>query len=756
MSRSFASEVDAKILDQHRERKALVYVRQSSPYQVEHHQESVRRQYALVDWARVNGWTAERIRVIDTDQGRSSSTPEAREGFSELITAVGRGEVGIVIASEISRLARNSPDWAHLIYLCRFTGTLVADEGGVYDPSRPDDRMILGIRGQVSELEVDTMVHRLVEARWNKARRGEFMTVPPVGYELDEQRRLTMTSDERVRSTLQTVFSKFEELGSANQVHVFFRENMLLFPVRRKELPGHPMVWVKPTNSRVLFVLHNPVYAGAYAFGRSQTVRKLDDNDPPKIVVRRERRADPPILIEDHHDGYISYEKFLENQERLRMNQTKKDENSNGPAREGASLLQGLVRCGVCGRSMNVSYEGRRPGRKGCTMYYSCSGPPKDTGKRICQVAFARNIEEEVCKIFLSVIEPAGIEALVLAQEKLQADEDEVARLLRLEVEKAEYEAQRAQRQYDAVDPENRVVARELERRWNAKLVELEEAKARIHATRAARRPLSEDELQKAEELAVDLPELWQAPTTDNRDRKRLLRCLIEEVQVRTEEDRYEIQVQWKGGALTNLVVRRQARGEHPRTSEETVELIRRLAVEFDDGQIALILNKQGRRSALDRRFTKEAVRCIRRKNDIPRPETPPPRDPREGPFTAEEAAAELQVSMSTVHRWLQDGVLAGRQITPGAPWRIPLTEEVRRRLSGGDAPEGWVGLTEAARRLGLSKSRVAYLVNTGKLKAVRATVRGRRCWRIDVSSATCGVQGDIFDQMRNGAAEET
>lgn len=750
------ADADARVQPRHLERSAYIYVRQSSPYQVEHNRESGRRQYGLADWAQKIGWLRERIRVVDDDQGQSSATPETRSGFSQLITAVGRGEVGIVIGLEMSRLARNSPDWANLMYLCRFTDTLVADESGVYDPARPNDRLVLGLRGQVSEIELDTTIHRMIEARWNKARRGEFMTVPAVGYELDDERQLVLTTDESVSTALRTIFEKFNELGSASQVQVFFRDNDLRFPVRRKELRSHPVIWVKPSRGRVLRVLHNPVYAGAYAFGRSQTVRKLDDSVPPKVVVRRTPRSEPPVLIKDHHAAYISFDEFLRNQERLRMNRTKNEQDSQGAPREGRALLQGLARCGECGRGMFVAYGGRRAGRVAGTLYYECRGEPREHGKRICQVVFGKKVEQEVVRVFLAAIEPAAVDAAGRAEEHLRLEDEDVERLRKLEVEKAEYEAQRAQRQYDAVDPENRVVARELERRWNAKLVELEDVRAKAAIRRAQQQPLTEDEIQKARQMAADLPRVWQATTTEDRDRKRLLRCVIDEVQLRTEDTRYRVRIVWKGGAISDCDVQRQPRGELRRTSEETVDLVRRLAAEFDDAQIARILNKQGRRGARGNPFTKEAVRCIRRKNDIPRPASQPAHDLREGPFTADQAAAELGVSMSTVHRWLQDGVLAGKQATVGAPWRIVLTEDIRRRLSSGDAPEGWVGLTEAARRLGLSKPHVVYLVKTGKLDAMRTTVGKRQCWRIDVSSTDCAAQSDLFDQVTSARGEES
>ncbi len=305
------------------------------------------------------------------------------------------------------------------------------------------------------------------------------------------------------------------------------------------------------------------------------------------------------------------------------------------------------------------------------------------------------------------------------------------------------------------LEPENRVVARELERRWNLQLEALEGVKRQAEQALSAPTLLSDEELRNIHLLGAELRTVWEAPTTTNRDRKRLLRCLIEEVQLRTEKHHHAVRIVWKGGAVTEREVVRGKPGCATRTPQETVVLVRELAQEFDDAQIARILNKQGRRSGLGKAFTQQSVTSLRGKHGIPKCPRQIAKDPVEGPFNADEAARELGVTMSTVHRWLRDGVLAGEQLTPGAPWRIVLTAEVRKRLSGGEAPKGWVGLSEAARRLGVSKSQVAYWVKTGKLNAVQATVGKRRCWRIEVDSATCGKQNGLFDQMSNAHREE-
>lgn len=747
-----------KIEATHRERQVWIYVRQSTLWQVEHNEESRRRQYALVDRAKTLGWSDEQVIVVDEDQGVSGSTPNNRTGFIRLVSAVGRGEVGMVMGVDLSRFARNSPDWHLLIYLCRFTCTLIADEHGIYDPDSSTDRLVLGVRGQMSEVEIETMLDRMATARWNKAQRGELTGIVPAGYERDEEGRIVITSDERVALAIRTVFEKLDELGSTRAVSTWMRSEGLLYPVRRKELRGHPVVWTTPTPARVRRTVKHPIYAGAYAFGRTEAVRVVEGGhgQRPEVKVRRRVRDGYAVLLRDHHEEYISFadhERIVEKlAERTPMTRAR-GEGHRGAVREGPALLQGLVRCGQCGRRMYVLYGGRRSqGSRPRTITYQCKGAP---GMGMCQAAGGKRIDQLVVAEFLKVTRPAAIEALVLAEKAARREAEEMERRWSLRVEQAQYEVSLARRRYEAVDPDNRIVARELERRWNERLVELEEVQARARVAEREHCALTEEEIREGRRLAMDLERLWDAPTTAVVDRKALLRTIIDEVQVRTSNETVELLVVWKGGACTELTLERHPYRPVHATPEDTVELIRRLALELDDTQIARVLNKQGRRGQMGRPYTKEAVRSLRRKNAIDRCQTPQARDPRQGPFTADEAAVELGVKSSTVHRWLRDGLLPGRQATPGAPWRIVLTEELRRRLEGGGAPKGWVRLGEAATRLGLTKSHVAYLVKSGKLPAVRVKVGKRECWRIDVSGLEGTVQQVMFEPVINAWAEE-
>ena len=746
-------ERHGRIQPQHLERAAYVYVRQSSPRQVIEHLESQRRQYDLAGWASTAGWPGDQIVVIDEDQGKSGSSAKTRPGFARLIAAVAQGEVGIVIALEVTRLSRNSPDWHHLLYLCRFTNTLIADEHTVYDPDLSSDRLVLGIRGQMSELELETSIERMVSARWSKAARGELYTIPPAGYDIDERGQWVKSSDASIVHAMVTVFEKLDELGSARQVFAWWRDQGIEYPVRRLRSRRHPVVWLAPTYAMFLRTFHNPIYTGTYVFGRSKSVRCLDDEGVVRTRAQRVKRDDWPVVIYDHHDAYISYDQFVRNEERLQENVTMRSVGKHGPAREGAALLQGLVLCGHCGRRMSLSYGGSTRSR---VYQYRCSRARGQQGGVDCQVIGGKRIDQTVVDVFLEATTPCAAEAARLANEEAHRESEALRLYWAHQIERVQYEAQRAERQYMAVEPENRVVARELERRWEQALKELEGV--RVEAGQAVDSPelLSVDDLEKVHLLGRELHAVWNEDSTTNRDRKRLLRTLIEEVQLRTEEEHYAVRIVWKGGATTERAVVRGPAGWAHRTPEDTVELVRKLAPEFDDAQIARILNKQGRRSGRGIAFTTAAVTSLRGKNRIPKCKQPLVSDPRHGPFNAEEAARELGVTMSTVHRWLRDGILAGEQLTPGAPWRIVLSEKVRERLNGGEAPQGWIGLTDAARRLGVSKSQVAYWVKSGKLAAVRVTVGKRLCWRIDVDSATCGKQVDIFDQMINAQCEES
>lgn len=748
---TICKEGSYKIGPEHYERAAYVYIRQSSCYQVQRHLGSKSRQYDMAKWASELGWSSAKVVTVDDDQGVSGTVPNARCAFAQMVKAVARGEVGIVIGLEASRLARNNPDWASLLYVCRYTNTLIADEHGIYDPCSNTDRLVLGVRGQMSEMELDISIHRMIEGRLSKARRGEFLIYPPAGYDLDDFDNIVMSSDQAVVNAHRLIFSKFDQLGTVKRLHAWWVAEGLKFPLRDRQLRSHPVLWVKPDYSYFLYVLHNPIYAGAYVFGRWQRIKELDPDDPSKVRIRTVKRDKWAVLIKEHHEAYISYQKFEDNQQRIRSNRQMKQyeyEGENGAAREGWALLQGLVRCGTCGRRMSVSYGGSRPSPKNTrVLQYRCFAERRRFGGRDCQVVSGgKRINDVVVEQFLAATHNAGKEAAQLAAEQLHKDNQEAEHAWKLQIEKAEYEARRAQRQFNAVEPENRLVARTLEARWNACLEQVEGLKEKAKSGSQHRRPLSQAELDRCYKLGEDIESLWHAETTSNQDRKQLLRAAIEEVQLVTAEQFYKIKIVWKGGAITELQVKRYRRWDNPSaTPEDTVNMVRKLAKQLNDAQIARVLNRQGRRTGRGNAFSAQKVAALRNRNAIANCPKKVACDPRQGPFTADEAAAQLGVSSHTIHRWLHNGLLPGKQIAPSAPWQIILTEETRKRLTQGDAPAGWVGLTQAAKELGLSKSNVAYLVETGKLDAVRVTVGNRQVWKIDVSSTSCGRQQKLF-----------
>lgn len=743
----------SKVGSSHRERLAFVYVRQSTCYQVENNRESQRRQYDLRELAINLGWPEERIIVIDEDQGHSGSRPGARGGFARIIMGVGARKAGIVMSLEASRLARNSPDWHTLIYMSRYSDTLIADEHGIYDPTDATDRMVLGIRGQMSELELETSIHRMVQGRWNKARRGEYLVHPPVGYELGEMNEVVLTSDEAVASAIRTLFIKFDEFLCVRRLLNWWCSERLKFPVRRMSLRGQPVVWVAPSYQNILYVLHHPFYSGAYVFGRSKSVRELDPGGSGKVRIRRVAvpQDEWPVLLRGHHPAYIEFEKYERNQAAIRENIQMKRQGSDGhqgPAREGAALLQGIVRCGHCGRQMLINYGGGRPTSKNArTIQYRCVIGMNTIKRADCQLIGGKQIDATVVEAFFEVARHAGKDAATLAVEQTGKESEEAERAWNLQIEKAEYDAQRAERQYNAVDPENRVVARTLEARWESRLRRVEELRANAASNREQRSPLTEQDQARARRLGSDVERAWSKESTTIQDKKQLLRSVIEEVQLASDTSHYKVKIIWKGGATTEKEIRRRSRRDPPSnaTSKDIVEMVRLLATEFDDAQIARILCRQGRRTGKGNTFTAHKVAALRNRFNIPVHPRHRARDPREGPFTADQAAAELNVSVATIRCWIRDGLLPGTQLAPGAPWRIVLTDETRRRLTAEDAPAGWVGLTEAAKRLGLSKQHVAYLVKKGELAAVRVMVGKRQCWKIDVESATCSKQPNLL-----------
>ena len=713
----------SKVKPSHTQRAAFVYIRQSSPSQVEYNRESTARQYALVEKACVLGWAKEQVIVIDQDLGLSGSGSVKRSGFAHMTAEVALGHVGIVLGLEVSRLARNNADWYRLLDLCGITDTLIGDSDGVYHPALFNDRLVLGLKGTMSEAELHILRARLDGGIRNKAARGELRRGLPVGFVWgEEDGEVRFHPDEAVVSSIRTVFSKFTELGSVRKVWLWFRSEGLSFPLRAHM--KSEIRWVAPTYTALHHVLTNPVYAGAYAYGKSRHQRYVDEQGMFRRRTRHLPMAEWSVLLPEHHPGFIDWATFQANQARIDTNIHPQPHQAGGAVREGAALLQGLATCGKCGRRLHTHYRGRNssPG-------YHCSGKDIVQGRGVyCLNVGGVQIDQAVVEAFLRTVTPAAVEATQLAIQQLEADQDAALGQWRLAVERARYEAERAERQYRAVEPENRLVARGLETEWEKRLRDLAAAEAELQRREQHRpRTLSPEEKNKIRFLGSDLNKVWTAPTTTDRDRKELLRALLEEVIITVDrpEHRAHLTLRWRGGTLTELdlsLPRSQPRGL--RTEEDTISLLRRLAVHYSDDVIAGILNRQGRKTATGERFTAHQVGCLRRYRNIPRFQ--PPAEPLTGELaTIRKAAKILGINTSTIHRWLNDGFIAGEQVTPGAPWQIRITDELRARFVE-QAPPDYLPMLETTMKLGVSRQTVLQRVKRGELEALLVT-RGRR-----------------------------
>lgn len=730
-----------KISAAHLRRTAMVYIRQSTATQVEHNRESTARQYALVDRAVELGWLRGQVAVIDQDLGLSGASTADRSGFAQLTAEVALGHVGIVLGLEVSRLARNNGDWYRLLDLCGMTDTLIGDADGVYHPGLFNDRLLLGLKGTMSEAELHILRARLDGGIRNKAARGELRRGLPVGFVWgDEDGEVRFHPDAAVVAAIRSVFERFAELGSARRVWLWFHAEGLSFP--HQPNPTGEARWSLPTYIAIHHVLTNPVYAGAYCYGKTRNERYIDEQGQVRKRIRHLPQSEWAVFIPGHHEGYIDWATYEAIQARLDGNTRPQPHQAGGALREGGALLQGLAVCGHCGRRLRTHYRGRNaaPG-------YHCAGKNIVSGRGVyCLNVGGVQIDEAVTHAFLEALEPAGIQAALMAAQQLETDHDAAFAQWQLAVERARYEAEKAERRYRAVEPENRLVARGLETEWERRLRELDQAQAEL-ARRQRQRPapLTIAERNALLALGQDLNHVWSAPATTARDKKELLRTLLEEVGIAVFRDEYRahLTLRWRGGRLTELDVGLpRSRPATVRTDEDTLSLLRRLAMLYPDAVIAGILNQQGRTTARGLRFTANVVGSLRRHWQIPRFE--PSEESSGGELLSlQQAAKVLGVAPSTLHRWINDGFIAGEQVTPGAPWQICLTDELRRQLVD-DVPEGYVVMQKATRLLGVSRQTVLQRVKRGELDAVHVCQGRRKGLRIRVIDN----QPDLFTQL--------
>ena len=627
-------------------------------------------------------------------------------------------------------------------HLCALTDTLIADADGIYHPGSYNDRLILGLKGTMSEAELHLIRSRLTEGLRHKAARGELRQGLPVGLDYDQDDRVIITPDEAVREAIATVYRRFAELGSARQVLLSLREDGLLLP-RRPTGTGR-VSWAQASYPAVHDFLSNPAYAGAFVFGRTRTEKRID---PAGRLITRTRllpRDQWAVLIPDHHRGFISWETYEANTAALRANWRPPRGHGGGAPREGTALLQGLLRCGKCGRVMQTGYSGP----KGNSPRYVCARAKQlyATERGCCSIGGGR-LEKTILAELFTVLEPASLQATAKAMAEAENQFRQRLAAFELAVERARYEADRARRQYGAVEPENRLVARSLEREWEGKLAAARQAENDLRAQQA-RRPvtLTGDELAWISSAGADIRAVFWAPTTTIPERKQLIRAVITEI-VLSIDDQQRIaglRIIWQGGAVTGLSMPMTRKGEHTRTtSEDTVTLVRRLAAHYDDKTIALILSKQHRRTATGLTWTKTRVKSLRVSKAIPCYE-PPAGNVSSGSednpvLTVPQAAAQLGVSKYTIYRWLRDGFITGEQLTPAAPWQIRVDQVLRDKISP-QAPPGWLPLDQAAAALGIARQTVLHKVHRGELAAVLVNRGQRQGLRIQVRHDQAGL----------------
>ena len=669
----------------------------------------------------------------------------ARSGFAQLVARVGMGQVGIVLSLECSRLARNNADWYRLLELAGMTDTLIADADGVYHPALVDDRLVLGMKGTLSEMELQILRARLDGAIRNKAARGELRRGLPVGLVWGEaDGEILMHPDEAVTGVIAAIFGRFAVCGSVRGVWLWLRDQGLKFPLQPGAyIRGSEIIWTEPTYHAVHNVLTHPAYAGAYTFGRSRQQRLVRDDGTFRVRRRVLPQDQWEVLIKDHHEGFIDWDTYQANQAKIARNiRPAAHQPGTGAVREGCALLQGLATCGICGRKLAVYYEGRHKATPG----YYCTGTGNmvdGRGTRHLRVGGVA-IDAAVTAAFLAALEPVALQACLQAAEQIEQGHDAALAQHRRQVEQARYQAAKAERRYQAVDPENRLVARGLEAAWEKALTELAAAEAEL-ARRQAARPAALTSGERAAILALgdDLAAVWGAPSTTDKDRKQLLRTLLEEVNVTIRRDHdsghADLVLRWKGGAITELAIPvKRTPPRRLRTDEDTVNLVRRLAVHYPDAKIAGILNRQHRRTPRGLSYTAGRVQGLRHYWGIPCHQSAD--DPQEGELlTVADAARELGLAPSTLHRWLSDGFIGGEQLTPAAPWRIRLTPDIRA-LFVDDAPDGWLAMLEATLAYGVSRQTIMQRVKDGRLRAVHVRTGRRKGLRIEPPAAQDGL----------------
>jgi DNA invertase Pin-like site-specific DNA recombinase len=649
-----------KLRSQHLQRKAILYIRQSSAYQVSHNLESQKLQYAMQERLMQLGW--HEVEVVDEDLGRSAAGMVTRSGFERMVAEVSLGRVGAVAAREVSRFARNSREWQQLVEVCRIVDTVLIDQEMVYAPRQSNDRLLLGLKGSLNEYELDLLRQRSLEARRAKAKRGELIVTAPLGYLKTEDQGLEKTPDRRIQEAILLSFDKFGELGSVRQTLLWFLESGLQYPVHtaRGEL-----TWKRPTYASIYRVLTNPVYGGAYAYGKTEQVTSYN-NGIAKQSHRRKPREQWFSFIPNTHEGYVDWERFEQIQRAIAANVLGAEQ--PGAARRGQALLAGLLRCRRCGHKLTVRYTGSRHD----ALRYSCWRGFLDNGEPRCIAFGGVPADEAIAHEVLRVVQPAAIEAAILASEAEEHKQDQVAAALQRELEAARYAARRAQKQYDATDPENRLVADELERRWNVTLKLVQSIELKLEQQAQCQSQITPPRREDFVDLAADLEAIWEHPQTDARLKKRIVRTLMREIVVDIDAAAGEVIliIHWSGGVHTELRLPRRRRGQNSQqSSPQLIDAVRALANLCSDDLIAGTLNRNGLLTGRGNRWTRERVTALRSHHKIPC--FCAERCTQEGWLNLTRAAAFLDVSPRTLRLAVERGEIEASHPLAEGPWKF-------------------------------------------------------------------------------------
>jgi DNA invertase Pin-like site-specific DNA recombinase len=673
----------SKIQNHHKEKNAYVYIRQSTMGQVRFNQESTERQYALKEKALQLGWSQRSIRILDQDLGKSGTQSSNRQDFKLLVADVSMNKVGAILSLEASRLSRSNTDWHRLLELCALTETLIIDEDGCYNPSDFNDQLLLGMKGTMSQAELHFIRARLLGGKLNKAKKGELRFPLPVGLCYDDENRIVPDPDEEVRNAVTLLFSFFDETGSAYGVVKKFGISQLSFPKRSYGgVWNGKLIWGHLSHSRVLQMLKNPSYAGVYAFGRYQSKKSITHNGDVQSRSVKMPMDEWKVKIMEHHEGYISWETFLNNQEILKKNQTNSEETiMSSAAREGKAILQGLLLCGNCGRRISVRYKGNG----GKYAMYECNHLKREgLSGNSCLSVRADILDTGISDRILKIINTDQIKIALKAFENLAERENLMDRQWRMKIEKAEYEAQLAQRRYEEVDPSNRLVAETLEKRWETALNKVEEAKRQFD-THQQKTSIQINKVQKSKimALAKNIPHLWSSSTTKEKDRKRILRLLIKDITVErfSKEKKVILHIRWQGGAIEDLKLKLPPMiYDRLRYSKEMISDVRELAKSSTDDEIAEIYNRKKMLSSTNRPFTKKMISWIRHKHSIPAPCLKRPEE-----YSVKQVCDQFGVSNHVVYYWIERGIVEARKIKNGLPYWITLDCEKEKEL------EAWV-----------------------------------------------------------------